>query len=77
MIRGRIKGEPVTGYEAPKGLGEFECENCEYFSRKDSSCGQATMIKHSRQPRLKNGRVKVEPEGCCEFVDRVGRVDED
>ena len=72
-----VHGEPGTGYEDPGDLGEFECENCEYFDRKSSSCGQKTMMKKSRRPRLPNGRVKVNPEGCCEYVERVGRKDED
>lgn len=77
VIQSQVKGEPGTGYEGPKGLGEFECENCEYFDAKTSSCGQKTMMAKSKQPRLPNGRVKVDPEGCCEYVDRVGRSDED
>jgi hypothetical protein len=72
-----VKGEPGTGYEPAGDLGEFECENCEYFRASDSSCGQKTMMKVSKQPKLKNGRVKVDPEGCCEYVERVGRKDED
>ena len=72
----QIQGEPGTGYEPPKNLGEFECENCEYFDPKTSSCGQGTMKAKSRLPRLENGRVKVHPEGCCEFVKRIGRIEE-
>jgi hypothetical protein len=72
-----VQGESGTGYEGPNDLGEFECENCKYFDEKDSSCGQKDMKKYSKQPRLKNGRVKVDPEGCCEYVERVGRKDED
>lgn len=70
-----IKGEPSTGYEDSNGLGEFECENCSFF--RDGGCGQKVMMAKSKQPRLPDGRVKVDPEGCCEFVDRVGRQDED
>lgn len=68
-----IHGEPGTGYEAANGLGEFECENCYYYRQEDSSCGQEDMRAKSRQPRLSNGRVKVDPEGCCEFVSRLGK----
>jgi hypothetical protein len=67
-----IHGEPGTGYENGD-LGEFECANCEYFDEKQSACGQKDMMKNSKQPRLKDGRVKVDPEGCCEYVERVGR----
>jgi len=70
-----VKGEPGTGYEPPGGKGEFECQNCEYF--KDNSCGQPDMMKNSRQPRAANGRVQVDPEGCCEYVSRVGRKEDD
>lgn len=71
-----IQGEPGTGYEGPNDLGEFECENCAYFDAASSSCGQATMKAKSKQPRLANGRVQVDPEGCCGFVKRIGQVDE-
>lgn len=72
-----IKGEKGTGYEASNGLGEFECENCEYFKKSNSSCGQKDMKEKSKLPRTSDGRVKVDPEGCCEYVERVGRKDED
>lgn len=67
-----IKGEPETGYEDGKDKGEFECKNCSFFKSESSSCGNKNMIEHSKQPRTDNGRVKVDEEGCCEFVDRVG-----
>lgn len=72
-----IKGEPGTGYESPDGKGEFECANCEYFDKASSSCGQKDMMKISTQPRLPNGRVRTDPEGCCEYVSRIGRPDRD
>lgn len=72
-----IKGEPFTGYEGPDGKGEFECENCEYFDYNSISCGQKTMMAKSTRPRLPNGRVITHPEGCCEFVNRVGKKDDD
>ena len=70
-----VKGEPGTGFEKAGNLGEFECGNCEYFDGK--SCGQADMMKDSKQPKLENGRVKVSEEDCCEYVHRVGRKDDD
>ena len=72
----KIHGEPGTGYEGPKGLGEFECGNCRYFDPASSSCGQSTMKAKSKRPRLKNGRVEVDAEGCCEYVERIGKVEE-
>jgi len=72
-----IKGEPGTGYEGEDGLGEFECENCKFFRASESSCGQKDMMQKSKQPRLKNGRVKVDKEGCCEYVARIGKKDKD
>lgn len=70
-----VRGEPGTGFEKAGDKGEFECGNCRYFN--GDSCGQSDMIARSRQPRLKNGRVRVAEEDCCEYVDRVGRKDED
>ena len=70
-----VKGEPWTGFEKAGDKGDFECGNCRWYA--DDSCGQADMMKHSSQPRLKNGRVKVADEDCCEYVDRVGRKEED
>lgn len=71
-----IKGEPGTGYEAPGDLGEFECGNCKYFTA-PNACGQKDMKAKSKQPRLPDGKVKVDEAGCCEYVERVGRKDED
>lgn len=71
-----VKGEPGTGYEAEDGLGEFECANCRYFTP-PNGCNQKDMKANSKLPRLFTGRVKVDPEGCCEYVDRVGRKDKD
>ena len=65
-----VKGEPGTGYEGPDG-GVFACRNCEYF--KNGSCGQVTMMKVSKLPRVDGSRVKVSPDGCCEYVDRIGQ----
>jgi hypothetical protein len=64
-----VKGEPGTGYEGPEG-GPFQCSNCRYF--KDGSCGQETMMERSAQPKTADGRVQVDPAGCCEYVDRAG-----
>lgn len=68
----KVHGEPGTGYEPPAGKGPFECGNCEYFRPGESSCGQETMRKVSKQPRLGDGRVKVDAHGCCEYVERKG-----
>lgn len=67
----KVKGEPGTGYEAPEGRGPFNCGNCRYFRASDSTCGQATMIKVSALPKI-DGRKKVDAEGCCEYVVRIG-----
>lgn len=64
----KVKGEPGTGYEAEDGRGPFNCENCNYFA--DGACRQETMKKVSRQPRTADGLVKVDPKGCCEYVER-------
>ena len=66
-----VKGEPGTGYEGPDGKGPFSCSNCEYFE--NGSCGQKTMMDVSTLPKVDGGRVKVDPNGCCEYVDRIGR----
>lgn len=68
-----VKGEPGTGYENPDGKGPFACHNCEYF--KAGSCGQKLMRARSQQPRTPDGRVKVDPNGCCEYVERLGEDD--
>ena len=68
-----VKGEPGTGYENPDGKGLFKCENCEYYRPSNSSCGQKDMLKLSKQPKTADGRVKVDPKGCCEYVERLGK----
>lgn len=68
-----VRGEPGTGYENPGKLGEFTCRNCEYFDTRSSSCGQKDMVRLSKRGRLPSGRVYVEPKGCCEYVNRMGR----
>lgn len=70
-----VQGEPFTGYENGD-KGEFECENCHFFDPSDSSCGQKVMVARSKQPLLKNGRRQVDPEGCCEYVKRIGRAED-
>lgn len=65
-----IKGEQFTGYEGPQ-KGPFACSNCEYF--RDNSCGQKIMMAKSQRPKLPNGRVKVDPLGCCEYIDRLSK----
>lgn len=75
-----IRGEKNTGYENEAGLGEFECENCKFYhttpgDKKYGACMEKNMMRYSQQPRLPDGHVKVEAEGCCEYVHRVGRPD--
>jgi hypothetical protein len=72
-----ILGEPGTGYEGPDGKGEFECENCSFFDEDTVSCGQADMVAKSKRPKIENGRVVVHPEGCCEYVKRIGKTEAD
>ena len=76
-VQGPIHGEEGTGYEGPAGKGEFECCNCSFFEEDSVSCGQETMMKLSKRPKLPSGRIVVHPEGCCEFVDRVGSDEAD
>lgn len=74
-----VKGEPGTGFEKRvrdgKDMGEFECGNCEYFDA--NRCNQPDMKANSAQPRAEDGRPIVDSEDCCEYVERVGRQDED
>lgn len=72
-----IKGERGTGYEKFDNKGPFECGNCEYFRASDNSCGQKDMMKFSKQPRLRSGRVVVEERACCEYVERKDPSKED
>ena len=65
-----IKGEASTGFERRGNKGPFECGNCHYF--RDNSCGEENMMKFSKQPKLKNGRIQVHSQDCCEYVERVG-----
>lgn len=71
-----IKGEKGTGFEKAGTKGPFECGNCRYFigGPGGQGCGQADMKRHSRQPRLPDGRVQVDGDDCCEFVYRIGRA---
>ena len=72
-----VKGEPGTGYEdrVVKGVdkGDFHCDNCEYFRKEESSCGQEDMVKKSKKRMLASGRREVDPKGCCEYIGRVGK----
>lgn len=65
-----IMGEPGTGYETGVN-GPFRCSNCEYFRSSNKSCGQKDMLEKSKQPRTSDGRVEVDPDGCCEYVERI------
>jgi hypothetical protein len=66
----KIIGELVTGFEKRGDRGSFSCGNCHYME--GGGCTQTDMKKHSSQPRLANGNVKVDSGDCCEFVDRKG-----
>lgn len=68
-----IKGEKGTGFEERGNKGPFECGNCEYF--KNNSCGQKDMLEKSKRPRTKDGRVKVDADDCCEYIERTGKVE--
>jgi hypothetical protein len=65
-----VLGEPGTGYEDPNGKGPFECANCHHFSK--GHCDQPTMMARSKRPKDAEGYVKVDPHGCCEYVERIG-----
>ena len=67
-----IKGEPGTGFEKLGTKGPFKCGNCKYFH--NSSCGQEDMIKLSKEPRTKDGRVVVAAGDCCEYIERTGKL---
>ena len=66
----KVKGEAGTGYEASDGKGPFECKNCHYS--KDGYCTQEIMMELSENERNEKGWVKIDPHGCCEYVDRIG-----
>jgi hypothetical protein len=69
-----IKGEKGTGYESRGTKGPFQCSNCEYFSGKGgNTCGEKNMLKMSKQPKVNSGRVIVDPKGCCEYIERIGK----
>ena len=68
-----IHGEPGTGFEARGKKGPFACKNCEYYKEGNSSCGQENMVQLSKQPRTNDGRVRVGPEDCCEYIERIGK----
>jgi len=71
-----VKGEAGTGYESEDGKGEFECENCTYYEKDSFSCGQEDMMRMSKRPRVAgSNRVIVDPEGCCDYVDRKLQAD--
>ena len=73
-----ISGEKDTGYEDEENLGEFECENCKHYrehTKTTGGCAGPSMMKLSKRPKYPDGTVKVEAEGCCIYVIRVGRPD--
>lgn len=68
-----VQGEPGTGYENPEGKGLFQCANCAYFQ--SGYCHQRTMMARSKQAKNAAGQVKVDPKGCCEYIERSGDGD--
>lgn len=70
IAQSHIKGEKETGFEKRGDKGPFECGNCHYFS--NGLCRQEDMVQKSREPR-REGRVEVDKEDCCEFIERVGK----
>lgn len=82
-----IAGEKNTGYEPRsvngKDMGDFACDNCKFFDPDNSSCGKKEMIQRARAQGIKlvegknengtKGRRTVDPNGCCEFVKRIGK----
>ena len=72
-----VQGEQGTGFEKAGNLGEFECGNCFFFDASAGACNQSDMKMLSKQPKLADGRVAVAEADCCEYVQRVGRKDED
>lgn len=67
VVQSAIKGEPGTGYESGD-RGPFACHNCQHFA--GGYCNQAEMKKLSKLPRNGKGNVKVDPKGCCEYIQR-------
>ena len=67
-----IQGERGTGFEKAGDLGEFECGNCIFFDASAGACNQADMKAISQQPRLADGRISVDAEDCCTYVQRIG-----
>ncbi len=67
-----VKGEHGTGFEKRGNKGPFECGNCKHFTGK--SCNQPDMVKMSTLTRL-NGNPVVNSDDCCEYVDRVGKLE--
>jgi len=69
VTQSAIKGEQFTGFEKRAGKGPFECGNCTYFKNGDA-CTQKIMKERSKEPRHRNGDVKVAAEDCCEYIER-------
>ena len=65
-----IRGEQGTGFEKRGNKGPFECGNCHYFS--NGLCWQEDMVEKSKEPK-RDGKVEVDAEDCCEFIERVGK----
>ncbi len=65
-----VHGEPGTGYEGPEE-GPFSCSTCEYFKKEDNTCGQQDVTEKSKRPKTDEGRVRVDPKGCCIYHESL------
>lgn len=45
------------------------CATCEHFVASENGCEGKNMKALSPRPRLKDGNVKVAPDGWCKFYD--------
>lgn len=68
---GRTRPEPKTGYVDRKVGGREHCFNCHHFKKEESGCDGPKMKELSKQPKLKNGDVKVHAVGLCNFWEEM------
>lgn len=61
-------GEPVTEFAKGADKGPFSCGNCVHMRK--AQCFHPVMLEHSKQPKGKQGGVKVGEYDCCRFVRR-------
>jgi len=62
-----LKREPSTGYVDYKPTGEKHCSNCVHFLKSKDECTGPHMLKLTKLPKLKDGNVKVNDKGLCNF----------